>query len=64
MSQTPKPQVPREVLNRWDALSRAIGAMQCATPALMSAASSRVDEAKAAFESALFDSILDKPTGQ
>lgn len=45
--------LPGALLQKWDELSRAIGALQNAQPANMTAASLRLDVAKEAFEAAL-----------
>lgn len=42
------------LLKKWDQLSRAIGAMQVAQPAQMTAASDRLEAAKSAFEAELY----------
>ena len=45
--------LPVTLLQKWDALSRAIGAIQIAQPAEMTAASTRLAESKQAFEAEL-----------
>lgn len=50
--------LPSTLLQKWDDLSRAIGAMQNAQPAQMTAASVRLDAAKEAFETALNEAAL------
>lgn len=53
--------LPITLLQKWDALSRAIGAIQNAQPAGMTAASNRLAEAKQAFEAALNETMLNSP---
>lgn len=51
--------LPGTLLQKWDALSRAIGAIQNAHPAGMTAASARLAEAKQAFEAELHEAMLE-----
>lgn len=53
--------LPSTLLQKWDELSRAIGAIQNAQPANMTAASVRLDEAKQAFEAVLNDAATSRP---
>ncbi len=50
--------MPRELLKKWDDLRRAIGVMQTAQPAQMTAASASLEEARNAFEAVLIEASL------
>lgn len=51
-------EMPNDLLQKWDDLRRAIGVMQTAQPAQMTAAATRLEEAKNAFEAELTEVSL------